>query len=99
MATVHRATIELGGGVRREVALKRLLPHLADDERFVEDFVREAKLAVHLRHPNIIQIFDLGRIGSDYFIAMELVRGLPLMTLMKTASKLDQLIPIGAVLS
>ena len=48
MATVHRATIELGGGVIREVALKRLLPHLAEDDRFVEDFVREGKLAAPL---------------------------------------------------
>ena len=99
MATVHRATIALGGGVMREVALKRLLPHLAEDDRFVDDFVREAKLAVHLRHPNIIQIYDLGRIGNDFFIAMELVRGVSLMSLMRFASKTGRLLPIGAVLS
>jgi len=99
MATVHRATVELGGGLRRDVALKRLLPHLAEDDRFVEDFVREAKLAVHLRHPNIIQIYDLGRIGDTYFIAMELVRGISLMTLMKTASKRKRTLPLGGVVS
>ncbi len=99
MATVHRATIALGGGVTREVALKRLLPHLAEDDRFVDDFVREAKLAVHLRHPNIIQIYELGRIGNDFFIAMELVRGISLISLMRCASKTGRLLPIGAVMS
>jgi serine/threonine protein kinase len=99
MATVHRATIELAGGIRREVALKRLLPHLAEDEQFLDDFVREAKLAVHLRHPNIIQIYELGRIGADYFIAMELVRGVSLMSLMRSATKANRLLPVGAVLS
>jgi serine/threonine protein kinase len=95
---VHRATVDLGG-VTREVALKRLLPHLAEDDRFVEDFIREAKLAAHLRHPNIIQIHDLGRIGNDYFIAMELVRGISLMSLMRLATKRNTLLPISAVLS
>ena len=56
MASVHRATIDIGGGVVREVALKRLLPQLANDKMFVEDFVREAKLASNLNHPNIVRI-------------------------------------------
>jgi serine/threonine protein kinase len=99
MATVHRASIDLGGGVTRDVALKRLLPHLADDERFVEDFIREAKLAAHLRHPNIIQIYDLGRIGNTYFIAMELVRGISLMSLMRLLGKQHRTLSISAVLS
>jgi serine/threonine-protein kinase len=75
------------------------LPHLAEDDRFIEDFVREAKLASHLRHPNIIQIYELGRYHGIYFIAMELVRGVSLMSLMRLASKKNQLLPVNAVMS
>ena len=60
MATVHRASIEIGAGVVREVALKRLLPQLADDKQFIEDFIREAKLAAQLDHPNIVHLLELG---------------------------------------
>ena len=76
MAQVHRAqrpgSIE---GFSREVALKRVLPHLAHDEDFVRSFVREARLASHLRHNNVAQTYELGKVEDIYFIAMELVTG------------------------
>jgi serine/threonine protein kinase len=75
MASVHRATLRVGGGAVRDIALKRLLPQLADDRKFISDFVREAKLAAQLHHANIVRILELGRIGRTYYIAMELVRG------------------------
>jgi serine/threonine-protein kinase len=99
MATVHRATIELEDGRIQDIALKRMLPQFATDKRFVEDFVREAKLAVHLQHPNIVRILELGRQGRTYFIAMELVRGKPLMALMRRAHQLRKRAPIGVVLA
>lgn len=83
MATVHRASIELEDGDVYEVALKRLLPQFADDKRFVDDLIREGKLAAQLEHPNIVRILELGRIGRTYFIAMDLVRGRSLMTLLQ----------------
>src|ERR1051325_2723607 len=85
MATVHRASIELEDDQLREVALKRLLPQLAADKRFIDDFIREGKLAAQLKHPNIVRILELGRIGRTYFIAMDLVRGRSLMSLMRKA--------------
>jgi serine/threonine protein kinase len=99
MATVHRATIEIGAGVVREVALKRLLPQLADEKQLVEDFVREAKLAAQLQHPNIVRILELGRTGPTYFIAMELVRGHSLLALMKLLHAQRALAPIGIVVA
>jgi serine/threonine protein kinase len=99
MATVHRATIDIGGGVIREVALKRLLPQLADEKQLVEDFVREAKLAAHLQHPNIVRILELGRHGPTYFIAMELVRGHSLLALLKLLHQRRALAPIGIVVA
>jgi serine/threonine-protein kinase len=99
MANVHRATLELEDGTHYEVALKRLLPQLADDKRFVEDFVREAKLVAQLEHPNIVRILELGRVNKVYFIAMELVKGQPLMVLMRRAHVHKRPAPIGAVLA
>lgn len=98
MATVHRATLELETDELREVALKRLLPQLAADKRFVEDFIREGKLSAQLQHPNIVRTLEVGRIGRTYFIAMDLVRGQPLMSLMRKAYQRRQPAPIGVVI-
>lgn len=57
------------------VAIKRLLAHLSADRRFVEMFVDEAELAIHLRHPNIVRVLEHGLEGSHYFIVMEHVAG------------------------
>ena len=99
MATVHRASIPIGGGVVREVALKRLLPQLADDRQFIEDFIREAKLAAQLDHPNIVHIFELGSSAKTYFIAMELVRGQTLVKLLKKCTATKTQAPLGVVVS
>ena len=99
MATVHRATIEIGGGVIREVALKRMLPQLVDDKKTLDDFIREAKLAAQLNHPNIVRILELGRNGTIYFIAMELVRGHSLLQLMKLMVVRRETVPIGIVVA
>ena len=99
MASVQRATIDIGNGVIREVALKRMLPQLANDKKFVEDFVREAKLAANLNHPNIVRILELGRNNGQYFIAMELVVGQSLLQLMKLAWSMRVVTPIGVVVA
>jgi len=62
-------------GFRRTVAVKRILPHLAENLDFINMFTREARLAALLRHPNIVQIFDYGKIGNADFIAMEYIDG------------------------
>src|SRR5687768_13219144 len=66
MAMVHRAKKRGIAGFERVVALKRMLPHFADDANFVESFIREAKVASLLVHPNIAQIYDFGRIDGVY---------------------------------
>ncbi|MBX7191862.1 MAG: protein kinase [Sandaracinaceae bacterium] len=75
MAEVFRAASRGVEGFERPVAIKRILPNLAADEDFVKMFVDEAKIAVQLQHPNIVEIFDLARAGDDLFIAMEYVHG------------------------
>ena len=63
-------------GFDRRVAVKRILPHLADSPDFVKMFLGEAKLAALLSHPNIVHIYDFGKVDTDYFIAMEYVEGI-----------------------
>jgi serine/threonine protein kinase len=74
MASVHRAE-KRGVGIRRPVALKRLLPHVAADPALVELFVNEARLASRLHHANVAQTYELGKVGDTFFIAMEYASG------------------------
>ncbi len=99
MATVHRAKKRGIEGFERIVALKRMLSHLAEDGSFVDSFIREAKVASLLQHPNIAQIYDFGRISGVYYIAMELVSGFDLRKLLRYANKANESIPLPVVLS
>jgi serine/threonine protein kinase len=65
------------------VAIKRILPHLSDSDEFVRMFIDEAKLAAQLSHPNIVQIYDLGKASGSYYIAMEYVDGRDLRNLLR----------------
>ncbi|MBX7101002.1 MAG: serine/threonine protein kinase [Myxococcaceae bacterium] len=78
MAEVFRATYSPEGGFAKSVAIKRVLPGYALDERFVRLFRREAELGATLAHPNIVQVFDMGSSRDTYFLAMEFVDGAPL---------------------
>jgi serine/threonine-protein kinase len=74
MSTVHLA---LDLRLERQVAVKLLAEHLADEEAFVSRFQREAQAAARLVHPNIVQVFDSGRDDQtgQYFIVMEYIEG------------------------
>jgi serine/threonine-protein kinase len=75
MAEVFLAQQRGFEGFDRRVAVKRILPHLADAPDFIKMFLGEAKLAAQLSHPNIVHIYDFGKVAADYFIAMEFVDG------------------------
>jgi serine/threonine protein kinase len=62
-------------GFEKTIVIKRIRPHLSKQASFVKMFLNEAKLAAQLNHPNIVQIYDLGKIGESYFIAMEYIFG------------------------
>ncbi|HEY0484056.1 MAG TPA: protein kinase [Kofleriaceae bacterium] len=94
MATVHRALERGIEGFERIVALKRLLPHLAADATFIKSFVREAKLASLLNHVNIVQIFELGRVATQYFISMEYIDGRDVRRILRHARKVSGPPPI-----
>jgi serine/threonine protein kinase len=85
MAEVFRAKRKGVEGFEKIVALKRILPHLSSNKDFVDMFIAEAKMVASLSHPNIVQIFDLGIIDETYYIAMELVEGKDLRTILTRA--------------
>ena len=75
MAELFLADYVRRDGFKRKVAIKRILPHLAGNPNFIKMFTREARVAALLQHPNIVQIFDYGKIENAYFIAMEYIDG------------------------
>jgi serine/threonine-protein kinase len=99
MATVHRAKKRGIAGFERGVALKRMLPHLAEDAEFINSFVREAKLASLLVHPNIAQIYDFGRVGATYYIAMEHVDGFDVRKMLRYSNRHKEPLPLNVVIS
>src|ERR1051325_8726165 len=94
MATVHRALERGIEGFERMVALKRLLPHLAEDASFIKSFVREAQLASLLNHANIVQIYELGRVGTEHFITREYSDGRDVLRIRRRARKVTGPPPI-----
>lgn len=84
MAEVFLAELEGAEGVIRELVVKRIHAALAQDPDAVAMFVAEARIAARLNHPNIVQVYEFGRDGSDYFLAMELVDGCDLATLIRS---------------
>ncbi|MEO8430481.1 MAG: TonB family protein [Acidobacteriota bacterium] len=86
MAELSKARLSGVEGFQKIVAIKKILPHLADNDEFITMFADEAKLAAQLNHPNIVHIFDLGKIeAGGYFIAMEYVDGRDLRSLLQSA--------------
>jgi uncharacterized membrane protein affecting hemolysin expression/tRNA A-37 threonylcarbamoyl transferase component Bud32 len=75
MAEMFLADYIREDGFRRKVAVKKVLPHLAENQDFIKMFIREARLAALLQHPNIVQILDFGKIQDVYVIAMEYIDG------------------------
>ena len=75
--------------LEREVAVKILRGDLADDEKFIRRFQREANSASLLRHPNIVEMYDVGEDSGKYFIVMEYVNGKTLKSLIKKRGSLN----------
>ena len=82
MGEVWLAVREGPDGFRREVALKVILPTLADQERFIALFLDEARIAARLDHPNIVPALNCGRDGELLWIEQQYVAGLDLRRLL-----------------
>ena len=94
MAEVFKAKAFGVEGFERLVAVKRILPSIAEDQEFITMFIDEAKIAVQLTHANVAQIFDLGKVGDSYFIAMEYVSGKDLRAIFDRVRKRAETVPV-----
>jgi serine/threonine protein kinase len=83
MASVHLGRMDGPGGFQKWVAIKRIHPHLVEDDQFVDMFLDEARIAAGINHANVAQVFDLGKDDNTYWIAMEYLHGEPLREVMR----------------
>jgi serine/threonine protein kinase/predicted ATPase len=95
MAEVYLARTVVAQGLNKTLVIKKIHTAYARSRQFVTMFVDEAKIALGLNHPNIIQVFDFGAVGDTYFLAMEYVEGLDLLRLLQEAAKARLRLPYG----
>ncbi len=81
-------------GFEKLLVIKKILAQYAENQEFINMFLDEARLAAKLDHPNVVRIYDLGKQGNSYYIAMEYIAGEDLRNIMKKISQKGQLIPI-----
>lgn len=93
MAELFLATQRGVAGFEKQIVIKRIRPEFADNPRFVSMFINEANISVHLNHPNVVQTYDLGRVGTSYYIAMEHLRGHDLNKVVKELRKRPERLP------
>ncbi|ACY13081.1 serine/threonine-protein kinase [Haliangium ochraceum] len=94
MAEIFRGKAVAAGGFEKPVAIKRILPHLSQDARFVEVLIAEANVVSHLRHRNIVQVFDVGMTpDGNHFIVLEFVDGCDLGKMQTALENLNRPLP------
>ncbi len=94
MAEIYLARSFGLAGFEKRLVIKRIRPELAEDPRFVKMFINEAKIGVHLNHPNVVQVYELGRVAANYYIAMEHLHGRDLTRLVKTLRAAEERLPL-----
>ena len=97
MGVAYRAVSEGPQGFARTCVIKRIVPHLSSDAGFISSLVAEAKLSGMLVHPGIVQVYELGQVEGEYYVAMEYVDGLSLWQAMKRCLQMGRTMPPGVV--
>jgi serine/threonine protein kinase len=96
MAEVFRGVAESMEGFKKAVAIKRILPNLTKNQKFVSMFLDEARLSLFLQHANIVQVFDISRTPDNaYFLVMEYVDGCNLKALIERQKQKGKRSDIG----
>src|SRR5690349_3853467 len=98
MALVWAARLRGSRGFQKIVAVKAMLPSLAEDSKFEEMFMAEAELSSRIKHPNVCEIFDVGEEDGTPYIVMEWVNGEPLSALLKVCRQAHKVIPRTAAI-
>jgi eukaryotic-like serine/threonine-protein kinase len=95
MAEVFRGVAESMRGFKKNVAIKRILPALTKNKKFVAMFLDEARLSLSLQHANIVQVFDIGHTEDTYFIVMEFVDGVDLKAILDWRRRISKRVPVA----
>jgi len=95
MAEVFRGVAESMRGFKKNIAIKRILPSLTKNKKFVAMFLDEARLSLSLQHANIVQVFDIGHSEDTYFIVMEYVDGVDLKAILDWRRKINKRVPVA----
>jgi len=90
MAEIYKAKTFGVDGFEKQLAIKRILPHCSADKEFITMLIDEAKLSVLLSHTNIVQVYDLGKVGDDYFISMEFIYGSNLREILNRGKEVSE---------
>ncbi|MBS2030480.1 MAG: protein kinase [Deltaproteobacteria bacterium] len=98
MAEVYLTRTQGLAGFSKVAAVKRILPHVAQNPEFMQLFVNEANLCLQLSHPNIVETLEFSQDGDSYFLAMEYVDGATLRDLLRAAADKGQRLPMGVAL-
>lgn len=93
MAEVFIGEAQSVQGFKKKVAIKRVLPHLAQNKNFIGMFLDEARLGARLSHANIVSVFDIGAADDTYFIVMEFVDGCNLKKIVEILRKQGRTVP------
>lgn len=94
MAEVFKGEATSVQGFKKQVAIKRVLPHLAQNRNFISMFLDEARLGARLSHANIVTVFDIGAADNTYFIVMEFVDGCNLKAVIEEHRQQGRRIPV-----
>ncbi|HXJ21595.1 MAG TPA: serine/threonine-protein kinase [Polyangia bacterium] len=95
MAEVFRGVAESMRGFKKNIAIKRILPSLTKNKKFVAMFLDEARLSLSLQHANIVQVFDIGHSEDTYFIVMEYVDGVDLKGILDWRRRINKRVPVA----
>lgn len=94
MAEVYLGEASSLEGFKKRVAIKRVLPHLAQNESFIQMFLDEARLSARLSHANIVSVFDISARDDTYFLIMEFVDGANLKRIVESLQRRGQRFPL-----
>ncbi len=98
MAEIFKGRALSLDGIERPVAIKRILPSLSQNRKFLKMFIDEARLSMRLSHANIVQVFDVGRADDTYFLVMEFVDGSNVRRIVQKAAEIGYQLPVAVAL-
>ncbi|MBU1538059.1 serine/threonine protein kinase [Myxococcota bacterium] len=85
-------------GFQKNVEIKKIIPHISEDDNFVTMFIDEAKIVARLQHANICQVYEFGRISDDFYQVMEFISGVDMKHISRNLWGRGEQLPLGAAM-